>query len=91
MRSEDAGIVFVGPSPEVIDQMGRKDAAREIAVSAGVPVVPTGDDAAYPVLVKAAAGGGGKGMRIVRAAADLATPWPPPAGRPWPRSGTTRC
>ena len=52
--------------------MGRKDAAREIAVAAGVPVVPRGEDAARdwqgPVLVKAAAGGGGKGMRIVRSA-----------------------
>ena len=70
---EAAGIVFVGPSAEVMEQMGRKDAAREIAVAAGVPVVPQGepsDDAAYPVLVKAAAGGGGKGMRIVRSAGE---------------------
>ncbi len=60
-----------------MDAMGRKDAAREIAVAAGVPVVPSYDlDAdpgsfAYPVLVKAAAGGGGKGMRVVRTAAEL--------------------
>jgi acetyl-CoA/propionyl-CoA carboxylase biotin carboxyl carrier protein len=67
---EAAGIVFVGPSAEVMEQMGRKDAAREIAVAAGVPVVPRGDDAGFPVLVKAAAGGGGKGMRIVRSAAE---------------------
>src|SRR5690349_19378254 len=67
----DAGLIWIGPSPEVIERMGRKDAAREIAVAAGVPVVPTGDEASYPVLVKAAAGGGGKGMRIVRSAADL--------------------
>ena len=77
----DAGITLVGPSAEVMDAMGRKDAAREIAVAAGVPVVPSyaldGPDAAdpetfaYPVLVKAAAGGGGKGMRVVRSAADL--------------------
>ncbi|MCZ4500449.1 MAG: Carbamoyl-phosphate synthase chain ATP-binding [Marmoricola sp.] len=65
-----AGLVFVGPSAEVMDRMGRKDHAREIAIAAGVPVVPT-DGADFPVLVKAAAGGGGKGMRIVRAAADL--------------------
>ena len=65
-----AGIIFVGPSAEVMDKMGRKDAAREIAVAAGVPVVPTGEDAGFPVLVKAAAGGGGKGMRIVRSAED---------------------
>ena len=69
---EAAGLKLVGPSAEVMDKMGRKDAAREIAVAAGVPVVPTGDDAAYPVLVKAAAGGGGKGMRIVRGADEMA-------------------
>ncbi|TNM42028.1 ATP-grasp domain-containing protein [Nocardioides albidus] len=73
----DAGIAWVGPSPKVIEQMGRKDAARDLAVAAGVPVVPSygveEDPAtfAYPVLVKAAAGGGGKGMRVVRSAADF--------------------
>ena len=72
-----AGLVFVGPPAEVMDQMGRKDRARDIAVAAGVPVVPdhpldgeipVGE---FPVLVKAAAGGGGKGMRVVREPADL--------------------
>ena len=67
---ERTGLRLVGPSAAVMEQMGRKDAAREIAVAAGVPVVPT-DATSYPVLVKAAAGGGGKGMRIVRSAADL--------------------
>ena len=71
---EEAGIVLVGPSATVMEQMGRKDAAREIAVAAGVPVVPQGEDAeqqlGFPVLVKAAAGGGGKGMRIVRSAEE---------------------
>ena len=62
---EQAGITLVGPSAAVMEQMGRKDAAREVAIAAGVPVVPTGADADYPVLVKAAAGGGGKGMRVV--------------------------
>ena len=76
----EAGITLVGPSGDVMDAMGRKDAAREVAVAAGVPVVPsyslTGTDAvdpatfSYPVLVKAAAGGGGKGMRVVRSAGD---------------------
>jgi acetyl-CoA/propionyl-CoA carboxylase, biotin carboxylase, biotin carboxyl carrier protein len=72
----EAGITLVGPSADVMDAMGRKDAAREVATAAGVPVVPSyalEDDPAtfaYPVLVKAAAGGGGKGMRIVRSAAD---------------------
>lgn len=73
----EAGITLVGPSAEVMDAMGRKDAAREVAVAAGVPVVPSyslEDEPAtfsYPVLVKAAAGGGGKGMRVVRSAAEL--------------------
>ena len=66
---EAAGLVLVGPSADVMEQMGRKDAAREIAIAAGVPVVPQGDEASYPVLVKAAAGGG-KGMRIVRRAEE---------------------
>ncbi|MDN5894279.1 MAG: biotin/lipoyl-binding protein [Nocardioides sp.] len=74
---EEAGLRLVGPSAEVMDKMGRKDAAREIAVAAGVPVVPNYSldtppaEMAFPVLVKAAAGGGGKGMRIVRAAEDF--------------------
>ena len=74
---QDAGLAWVGPDPDVIEQMGRKDHARAIAEAAGVPVVPSytlADDPetfAYPVLVKAAAGGGGKGMRVVRSAADL--------------------
>ena len=72
------GLILVGPSAAVMDAMGKKDAAREIAITAGVPVVPSyANDAdpgtfAYPVLVKAAAGGGGKGMRIVRSQGELA-------------------
>jgi acetyl/propionyl-CoA carboxylase alpha subunit len=74
---EDAGLVLVGPSAEVMEQMGRKDAARKIAVAAGVPVVPEYAEGAtgsmqFPVLVKAAAGGGGKGMRVVRSAEEYA-------------------
>ncbi|UMG94351.1 biotin carboxylase N-terminal domain-containing protein [Nocardioides sp. TF02-7] len=74
----EAGLTWVGPTPEVIERMGRKDAAREVALAAGVPVVPSydldGDPAsfAYPVLVKAAAGGGGKGMRVVRGPEEYA-------------------
>jgi acetyl/propionyl-CoA carboxylase alpha subunit len=72
------GVTLVGPSSAVMDAMGRKDKARAIAVEAGVPVVPSYDVAddpstfVYPVLVKAAAGGGGKGMRVVRSADDFA-------------------
>jgi acetyl-CoA/propionyl-CoA carboxylase, biotin carboxylase, biotin carboxyl carrier protein len=77
----DAGLVFIGPGADVIEAMGRKDEARKIAVAADVPVVPAAElagdevDAAavgYPLLVKAAAGGGGKGMRIVRDPSGLA-------------------
>ena len=81
----DAGLTFVGPSPEAIAAMGSKTAARTLAVAAGVPVVPgttealrDADEAAaiaerfgYPVLLKAAAGGGGKGMRVVQGPAEL--------------------
>ena len=73
----DAGLVFVGPSAAVVEQMGRKDHARELAERAGVPVLPVFADADgvtagdLPVLVKAAAGGGGKGMRIVQRLEDL--------------------
>ncbi|MDQ6687006.1 MAG: ATP-grasp domain-containing protein [Actinomycetota bacterium] len=66
----DAGLVFVGPPAEVIARMGRKDHARQVATAAGVPVVP--EQETFPVLVKAAAGGGGKGMRIVRQPSELA-------------------
>jgi acetyl-CoA/propionyl-CoA carboxylase biotin carboxyl carrier protein len=62
-----AGVVFVGPSPEAIELMGDKLRAKEAAERAGVPTVPTytPETVEYPVLVKAAAGGGGRGMRVV--------------------------
>ncbi len=83
----DAGITFIGPSPKVIRDMGDKIIAKTTFAAAGVPVVPgwSGDASAdgkalnseagrigYPILVKAAAGGGGKGMRVVEKEADLA-------------------
>ncbi|HEX3270324.1 MAG TPA: acetyl-CoA carboxylase biotin carboxylase subunit [Ktedonobacterales bacterium] len=81
----DAGITFIGPSPEVIARMGDKSAARRLMSAAGVRVVPGYDDAVqsdnrlmaaareigFPLLVKAVAGGGGKGMRIVERERDL--------------------
>jgi acetyl/propionyl-CoA carboxylase alpha subunit len=82
----EAGLVFVGPPPDVVETMGLKDRAKDVARKAGVPVLPdalvTGDDPAawlaaaeavgYPLLVKATAGGGGKGMRRVGRPEDLA-------------------
>jgi acetyl/propionyl-CoA carboxylase alpha subunit len=70
---EAAGLVFVGPSPEALRAGGDKLAAKRVARKAGVPVLAEGDPAevGYPVLVKAAAGGGGRGMRVVRAPAEL--------------------
>ncbi len=79
----EAGLIFVGPRAEVMAQLGDKVAARKIATAAGVPVVPGIETAelraarefaaraAYPILVKAAAGGGGRGMRVVESAAHL--------------------
>jgi len=74
----DAGLVWVGPHPEALDSMGGKIEARRIAAEAGVPIIPgfdssqdpndlerAAEEIGYPVLVKAAAGGGGKGIRIV--------------------------
>jgi acetyl-CoA/propionyl-CoA carboxylase, biotin carboxylase, biotin carboxyl carrier protein len=67
----DAGLTWIGPPPAVIELMGDKGSAKEFAMRAGVPVVPPGDGSHYPVVVKAVAGGGGKGMRVVRAADQL--------------------
>jgi len=83
----DAGIVFIGPSPDVIRAMGGKIAARERMRAAGVRVVPGGrgaiasfaearreaEEFGYPVLVKASAGGGGRGMRRVNDESELAS------------------
>jgi acetyl-CoA carboxylase biotin carboxylase subunit len=73
----DAGLIFVGPSAEAIEKMGNKSAARRLAQEADVPVVPGSEESAsadeaaetaekigYPVMVKAAAGGGGRGIRV---------------------------
>jgi acetyl/propionyl-CoA carboxylase alpha subunit len=65
----EAGVVFVGPSPDALRRLGDKIAARELAVQAGFERVPGGTDPdaiPLPILVKAAAGGGGRGMRVVR-------------------------
>lgn len=83
---QEKGIIFIGPNPDTILLMGSKTEARSAMMNAGVPVVPgskefiqtaaqaekiVGDLGGYPIMIKAASGGGGKGMRIVRSAADL--------------------
>ena len=82
---EDAGIAFIGPASETVALMGEKTSARRAAIAAGVPVVPgsleplgTAEDVrreadalGYPVLLKAAAGGGGKGLRLVTAPSEI--------------------
>lgn len=82
---EKCGIKFIGPAPEVMDAMGDKANAKKTMVSAGVPVVPGSDgvvptiedakkicaEIGYPVMVKASAGGGGRGIRLVEREADL--------------------
>jgi pyruvate carboxylase len=81
----NAGITFIGPPPEVLDAMGDKVAARHIAERAGVPIIPGTPDAieteqeallfakehGYPIIIKAAMGGGGRGMSVVRDRAEL--------------------
>ncbi len=79
-----AGLAFVGPSAEAIEKMGDKSAARRIAREAGVPIVPgtegnaspaealeRAEEIGFPVMVKAAAGGGGRGIRVVESAGEL--------------------
>ncbi len=86
----DAGLVFIGPSPEAIRAMGHKAGAKQLMMDAGVPCIPgyqrdgtEGDQSperlaaeaariGYPVMIKATAGGGGRGMRLVSSAADFA-------------------
>jgi acetyl-CoA carboxylase biotin carboxylase subunit len=80
----DAGLTFIGPSAEAIEKMGNKSAARRIATDAEVPVVPGSEESAsdddavetageigYPVMVKAAAGGGGRGIRVAENEEEL--------------------
>jgi acetyl-CoA/propionyl-CoA carboxylase biotin carboxyl carrier protein len=81
---EEAGLVWIGPPPEAIELMGSKTRARQAMQAAGVPIIPgttdpvgsaeevvaLGEEIGYPLIIKAAAGGGGKGMKIVRSAEE---------------------
>lgn len=82
----EAGITFIGPKPDTMRRLGNKVAARNLAIEVGVPVIPATDplpddieavkklakEIGYPVMLKASWGGGGRGMRAIRAEADLA-------------------
>jgi acetyl-CoA carboxylase, biotin carboxylase subunit len=84
-RVKESGLTFIGPSPEAMEAMGGKMSARRIAIEAGVPVVPgttqplagfedaseVAAEVGYPIMLKASAGGGGKGMRLVADAGGL--------------------
>ncbi len=91
---EDAGIAFIGPSPECMALAGNKAKARKHLMTKGVPVIPgsegpvataahaldAAEDVGYPVILKASGGGGGKGMRIARDAKSLSEVFPVAAG-----------
>ena len=82
---EEAGIVFIGPSKDIMNAMGDKISSKQMAIKAGVPIIPGVDHAlkteeevmkvadmvGYPVMLKASNGGGGRGMRIVNNAEDM--------------------
>lgn len=84
-RCDQEGIVFIGPTAEVMDQLGDKVKAKEVAKAVGVPLIPDSDkelnevqDAieeasriGYPVMLKAASGGGGRGMRVIRSESEI--------------------
>lgn len=89
-KCAENGITFVGPRPEVMKALGDKVTAKEVAIKAGVPIIESNKDAltdidialseanriGYPLMLKAAAGGGGRGMRIVRTDDDLKKAFP---------------
>jgi len=86
-RCREEGIIFVGPAPEVMEQLGDKVQAKQNAIDAGIPVIPDSNEPldsleiaereaqriGFPMMIKAASGGGGRGMRIIRSADELAT------------------
>ena len=84
-RCREEGIIFVGPDPETMEQLGDKIAAKKVAIEAGVPIIEDSKESlttaeiasaeakriGFPVIIKAAAGGGGRGMRIIRKEEEL--------------------
>ena len=105
-RCAAAGLIWVGPSPASMRVMGHKARAKAAVAAVGVPVLASAvldpamseaemmaaaEPLGYPVLVKASAGGGGRGMRLVASSADLIDAVAAPDARPWPRSARMRC
>ena len=102
---EEAGMVFIGPRPETLAALGDKLAARAIARRVGVPVIPGSPgpvesiaevaalarEIGWPLMLKAAAGGGGKGMRIVRSEAELESAWTLTRGEAQAAFGEAAC
>ena len=100
---EKAGLIFIGPGAEAIKLMGDKITSKTLAMKAGVSVVPGSDGAVrdieaaakaaekigYPVMIKASAGGGGKGMRIAENAKNLREAMPKPKTKPARHSAMT--
>ena len=86
-RCEEEGVIFIGPSADIISKMGIKTEARKIMREAGLPIVPgtetpvqgidevkkVANEVGYPIMLKALAGGGGKGMRLVRSEEEMET------------------
>lgn len=103
-RCREEGITFIGPDPETMEAMGDKISARIKMIEAGVPVVPGTQDnlksveeavelcnqIGYPVMLKASMGGGGKGMRLIHHADEVAEAIQQPRANRFPRSETTR-
>jgi acetyl/propionyl-CoA carboxylase alpha subunit len=101
----EAGLIFVGPSPEAMEIMGDKLSAKQAVKAYNIPLVPGTDEAisdvgaakqiaeevGFPILIKASAGGGGKGMRIVNNGPSLRSRCSWPSTRPCRRSATARC
>ncbi len=100
---EEHGLTFIGPSAAHIRMMGDKITAKAAMASLGVPLVPgsagevtdlaqaatVAEEIGYPVLIKAAAGGGGRGMKVAYSADELSEAWRVARARPAPRSATT--
>jgi biotin carboxylase len=92
---QEAGLIFVGPPPENLDALGDKVSARALAAKADISIVPGLDEPVqaigFPLIIKAAFGGGSRGMRVVESAEKLPACWTKPRGKPVSPSPTIPC